>query len=465
MQTSPSSPASLPTRPAAVAGSFYPGERDELAHSVAAMLATAAASIATAAASTPAQSIKALIVPHAGYVYSGPVAASAYALLAPQRQTIRRVVLLGPCHRVATSGLALPVARAFATPLGSVAIAEDLEAQLADLPQVQKSDSPHQLEHSLEVQLPFLQTVLGEFTLLPLAVGDATPQQVAQVLDRVWGGAETLIVISSDLSHYHAYHEAQRIDHATLAQILALEPLASFDQACGALPVNGLIACARRHGLTPHLIDARNSGDTAGDRARVVGYASIAFSPTEATERADLGRALLALARSAIAAELGLAQPAAALPRCAELSQPAACFVTLTMDGRLRGCIGSLEARRSMIDDLRANAVAAASRDPRFPPLTRDEFARVRVEVSLLTAPEPMAAASEEDALRQLRPGTDGLIFAVGNQRSTFLPQVWESLPDPRRFLAELKLKAGLPAEFWSPEVRLWRYRVEKFKE
>ena len=448
---------SLKTRPAAVAGSFYPGDAGELASTLRSMLAAAASG-------EPAAPIKALIVPHAGYVYSGPVAASAYALLAAQRQSIRRVVLLGPCHRVATRGLALPSARAFATPLGSVAIAEELETLLLNLPQVRHSDEPHQFEHSLEVQLPFLQTVLENFTLLPFAVGDATVEQVAEVLERVWGRAETLIVISSDLSHYHGYVEAQHRDRDTVAQILALTPLTSYDQACGALPVNGLLACARRHGLAPRLVDLRNSGDTAGDRSRVVGYASLAFTSTAAAvDRTTVGAALLAQARGAIAAEIGLASTAA--PELAEMRAPAACFVTLTKGGELRGCIGSLEARRSMGDDVRANARAAATRDPRFPPLTREEFAQVRLEVSLLTAPEAMVAASEEDALRQLRPGIDGLIFAVGNKRSTFLPQVWESLPEPRQFLAQLKLKAGLPADFWSPEVKLWRYEVEKWKE
>ena len=449
--------ASLKIRPAAVAGSFYPGGADELASTVRSLLA--------AAAGEQTAPIKALIVPHAGYVYSGPVAASAYALLAAQRHSITRVVLLGPCHRVAARGLVLPSARAFATPLGSIGIDETLEKALLGLPQVQHDDGPHQLEHSLEVQLPFLQTVLEAFTLLPMAVGDATVAEVAAVLDRVWGGAETLIVISSDLSHYHPYADAQRRDQASVAQILALTPLDSYEQACGALPVNGLIACARSHGLAPRLVDLRNSGDTAGDRSRVVGYASLAFAAAAATVgRTTLGDALLAQARAAIAADLGL-ETAAMAPELAEMRAPAACFVTLSQNGELRGCIGSLEAWRSLGEDVRANAVAAATRDPRFPPLTREEFAQVRVEVSLLTAPEPLTADSEDDALRQLRPGIDGAIFAVGNRRSTFLPQVWESLPEPRQFLAHLKIKAGLPADFWSPEVKLWRYQCEKWQE
>lgn len=258
-------------RPPAVAGMFYPGAAPELAREVESLLAEAN----TMTLSTP----KALIVPHAGYVYSGPVAASAYAALASARSTIHRVVLLGPCHRVAIRGLAVPLAQGFATPLGTIPLDAALAQAVLDLPQVSQSDVPHQLEHSLEVQLPFLQAVLDDFTLLPLAVGDATMEEVSQVLDRVWGGPETLIVVSSDLSHYHAYALAQRLDSATAEQILALTPLSSHEQACGATPVNGLLSCAKKHGLVPHLLDLRNSGDTAGDKSRVVGYGAFAFAP------------------------------------------------------------------------------------------------------------------------------------------------------------------------------------------
>ncbi|HUW39308.1 MAG TPA: AmmeMemoRadiSam system protein B [Rhodocyclaceae bacterium] len=267
----------LKIRPAAVAGMFYPDSPSELADDVGALIRAAAP-----AQSGPAP--KALIVPHAGYVYSGPVAASAYAALAAARHTIRRVVLLGPAHRVALSGLALPLAGAFATPLGTVSLDVALAQTLLDLPQVTQSDAPHALEHSLEVQLPFLQSALDDFSLLPLAVGDATMQEVAEVLDRVWGGPETLIVVSSDLSHYHAYAEAQRLDRNTAEQILALSPLSDFDRACGAIPVNGLISCAKRRGLVPRLLDLRNSGDTAGDKSRVVGYGAFAFGAASGDE-------------------------------------------------------------------------------------------------------------------------------------------------------------------------------------
>jgi AmmeMemoRadiSam system protein A len=298
--------------------------------------------------------------------------------------------------------------------------------------------------------------------LVPLAVGKTGAAEVAQVIARLWGGPETLIVISSDLSHFHGYAEAQKIDHASADDILALKQLTSFDQACGALPINGLIAVARARGLRIERIAQCNSGDTAGDKARVVGYASFALYEPPAVV-ADPGPALLVRARNAIAGRLG--QQTQAEPAHPALNQPGATFVTLTQNGALRGCIGSLQAHRPLDQDVRANAVAAAVSDPRFPPLKAEELPRTRVEVSLLTAPQPMTFTDEADALRQLRPDIDGIIFIAGQKRSTFLPQVWEQIPDPRQFMAHLKQKAGLPADYWSSDVQLQRYEVRKWKE
>jgi len=260
-------------RSPAVAGMFYPAVAADLTREIDALLAN----------STPAahgELPKAIIAPHAGYIYSGPVAAAAYARLAPARRRVRRIVLLGPAHRVPVRGLALPGVQAFATPLGTVALDGDAIGRLAALPQVTTSAAAHAAEHSLEVQLPFLQTVFEKFTLVPLVVGDATAEEVAQVLDLLWGGDETLIVISSDLSHYLGYADAQAIDRATAQAILDLDTGISHRQACGGTPVNGLLLAARRRGLRPELLDLRNSGDTAGDRRRVVGYGAFAFYET-----------------------------------------------------------------------------------------------------------------------------------------------------------------------------------------
>jgi len=260
-----------PVRPPAVAGMFYPGSQPALARDVRALLDAAPAC-------DDSVQPKALIVPHAGYIYSGATAAAAYALLTPWRDAIRRVVLLGPVHRVPVRGLALPGASTFTTPLGEVAVDPALRTAVAALPQVNTSEAAHAMEHSLEVQLPFLQSVLHDFTLLPLAVGDATPEEVAEVLETLWGGPETLIVISSDLSHYHPYRAAQALDHATVERILRLDGPLTHEQACGGTPINGLLLAARRHRLQPRLMHLCNSGDSAGDKGRVVGYASIALA-------------------------------------------------------------------------------------------------------------------------------------------------------------------------------------------
>lgn len=470
-------------RPAAVAGSFYPGDAQALRAAVAHHLA----SVSGQAAGTPTAAPKLLVVPHAGYIYSGDVAASAYALLAPWRDRIHRVVLLGPTHRVAVRGLAAPAALAFDTPLGRVPIDQAALARIADLPQVLQSDRPHALEHSLEVQLPFLQAVLGsDFSLVPLAVGETSPQQVDEVLERLWGGDETLVVISSDLSHYLPYAEARSRDRATVQRILGFAGDLRGDEACGAMPLNGALRTARRHGLQPRLLDLRNSGDTAGDRQRVVGYGAIAFEPAAAStdsatetksdtaaeptadpDRGDaaLGQALLTAARASIAEALGLSAPARTdHPR---LRQTGASFVTLhDARGDLRGCIGQLEAWRPLGEDVHHNALAAAFGDRRFSPVTAAEYDSLHIEVSVL---EPMqalpASASAAEAAGRLRPGVDGVLLEWRGRRGTFLPQVWAQLPSPGAFLQALLQKAGLPLDFWAPDIQLWRYRVTPFEE
>jgi AmmeMemoRadiSam system protein B len=259
-------------RPAAVAGTFYPGQKQTLADDVNTLLDTAG-DHDTEVCITP----KAIIVPHAGYIYSGAIASSAYARLHAARDSIRRVVLLGPVHRVAVHGLALPGVDAFATPLGEISIDQDAIASIENMSQVVVSPEAHAAEHSLEVQLPFLQSVLDDFKLVPLAVGNATADEVAEVLDKLWGGPETLIVISSDLSHFLPYQTAQVVDAQTAQNILHLQHNLNHEQACGGTPINGLLLAAKQHQLHPYLLDLRNSGDTAGDRNRVVGYAAFAF--------------------------------------------------------------------------------------------------------------------------------------------------------------------------------------------
>ena len=260
------------TRKAAVCGVFYPARPDTLRSEVSRLLADARR--------PPQTDIipKAIVVPHAGYVYSGPIAASAYGTLNQATQTISRVVLIGPAHRVDLQGLAVSSAHAFVTPLGSVPVDSDAVSRALQFPYVHVVDKAHELEHSLEVQLPFLQCLFQNFSVVPIVAGRATAMEVGAVIDALWGGPETLIVISSDLSHYHDYQTAQAMDRATSRAIETLDPAGvEADGACGYVPITGMLDSARRHRLSAYTLDLRNSGDTAGTKDQVVGYGAYAF--------------------------------------------------------------------------------------------------------------------------------------------------------------------------------------------
>jgi AmmeMemoRadiSam system protein A len=287
-------------------------------------------------------------------------------------------------------------------------------------------------------------------------------QEVAQVLERLWGGPETLIVISTDMSHYHAYEQARAIDGATLERIARFASDIDHDEACGATPLNGLLFTSRNKGLALKLLAACNSGDTAGGKDRVVGYSSFGLYEGEMSLE-EAGKALLSIARGAI--ESALEAKTRGRDQAAWLAQAGATFVTLTKSGELRGCIGSLEAARPLGEDVAQNAFGAAFRDPRFPAVSAAEWPQCRVEVSLLSAPKPIRFAGEDDLLAQIQAGEDGLILQADGRRATFLPQVWESIADKRAFLGELMRKAGLPDATRLTRCSFSRYRVFKWKE
>lgn len=257
-------------RKAAVAGTFYPADAAELARMVDDFMADAKGN-----GGVP----KAVIAPHAGYIYSGPIAGSAYARLSVDKQQIKQVVIMGPAHRVALQGLAASSADVFATPLGNVAVDQEAIKSVLDLPQVVIRDEAHATEHSLEVHLPFLQRLLTDFSIVPLVVGQASEEEVAEVLSHLWGGPETAVIISSDLSHFHDYQTAQQLDRATAQAIVNLEARAlGYDSACGRIPIRGLLHIAKEKGLQAQVVDLRNSGDTSGSRGRVVGYGAFIFA-------------------------------------------------------------------------------------------------------------------------------------------------------------------------------------------
>ena len=546
-------------RPPAVAGSFYPADRTTLKQLITHQLDYSREVLQQLEPTLPAGVPKAVIVPHAGYVYSGTAAALAYALLERGRGSVTRAVIVGPTHRVAVRGVACSTAAAFETPLGTVPV--DIAAERkalglsvneplrsgtharpgASAPAMIVNGPTHAQEHAVEVQIPFLQTVLGpDLTIVPLNAGDATPQEAGDVLRALWGGPETVIVISSDLSHYHPHEVARALDDQTIADIAALHLPIHPRRACGAYPINGLLDVLKgRKDMKLFELGCSTSGDDgvvalAGQPRPamrdtdepVVGYVSFAAweskpeadAPSGADDLGESGTAhgdvLLKLARAAIRERLHIEHPTAAdstasiLAANPWLNESGACFVTLTEGGRLRGCIGSLAAHRSLGKDIAAHAVDAATRDPRFNPVTAAEYPLLNVEISVLGEPEPITVNScdadsrdtgsktatlaslqsgpQTDAVKRdgsnverpvrsrteleevLRPGKDGLILADRRGRSaTFLPQVWDELPNPHDFVAHLLAKAGIrPSYDWNDgEIDCQRYEVTAYAE
>jgi AmmeMemoRadiSam system protein B/AmmeMemoRadiSam system protein A len=501
-------------REPAVAGMFYAGQAERLAAEVDGHVASARAAMSAAGIPAgPAQRQVAIVVPHAGHIYSGPTAG--YAFAAVDAGSVRRVVLLGPAHYVAVPGIGVSSATAWRTPLGDVALDVRLAEELgADFDDVIPADDAHAPEHSLEVQLPFLQRVLEPgWQLLPLIVGADLPEEVAAVISRCADLPGTLVVVSTDLSHYLDHDAAVARDSRTIDAVLARSPddIGSHD-ACGRNPLRGLLVAAARLDWAVELLDARNSGDTAGDWDRVVGYA--AFLLTQPRRGADPGQEpqaqedmapdaapdatpdgglrgaaqdaasplaaepagrippesralLLGLARRTIehALETGRRPPADPSGADPTLRQPGAAFVTLrSADGALLGCIGSLSARRALVDDVVEHAFDAAFRDPRFPPMTHERAEGMVIDISVLSPTRPFPCEGYEDLLVRVPVGS-GVVVEAGRARATFLPAVWAELPEPGAFLAALWRKAGLAPGEWPDGTRIEVYDSEEFAE
>ena len=464
-------------RPPAVAGTFYPADADILRSEIDGLMDAALHSDAVSGDVSP----KAIIVPHAGLMFSGSLAALGFATVRALKDTIKRIVSIGPAHRMAFQGIALARADQFATPLGNMRCdLPALQSALA-LPHVQMLDDAHTLEHGLEIELPFIQRLFGEdadIGIVPLLVSRCSPRQVHEVIEKLWGGPETLIVISSDLSHFHDYDTAKRMDNRTRAMIenFDAENIDTND-ACGALPVAGMLIAARNRGMKIKTLGMRNSGDVTGDKSRVVGYGAWAVYDgkasgmggdgeddfTKATETLirTHGPAMLDLCRQSIlhGMEAGAPLQVAANEVGPALAAPGACFVTLKKAGQLRGCIGSIISHAPLATDLCENAFKAAFRDPRFAGLSRAEIGDdLELSISVLSPPQPFGFADEADFISKLTPFEDGIILSDGNRRGLFLPQVWDQLPDPKDFLAHLKRKAGLAMDHWSPNMRAERF-------
>jgi hypothetical protein len=471
-------------REPAVAGLFYPGNPQHLSRAIDAMLAAARPD------PVPGE-LKALICPHAGYQYSGPVAAFAYKLLAGR--DVETIVLLAPSHYAPFAGASVCSAAIYRTPLGDVAVSEK-SAALAKLapfmpePRVPLQrpgwcveashpipppgeDTPETWEHSGEVQVPFLQKVLPNFKLVPVVFGETDPAAAAKAIAGLLDD-RTVIVASSDLSHYHPYEEARVLDAKCVKAICALDTGSIHPEAaCGSMPVRTVIELAKLKGWKPKLLDLRNSGDVTGDRSRgVVGYASIAFyAPETQIYSHDERKLLLELARKTLREVVTKMKfpdvDPAVFPR--KFTEPKGCFVTLTVGGELRGCIGHIIPQEPLYRAIMDNAQSAAQRDHRFTPVRPDELDKIEIEISVLTEPQPLAFTSPEDLLAKLKPHRDGVVLQpAGRGQSTYLPQVWEHFPKKEDFLNTLSQKAGCaPGDWRQPGTRVLTYRVECFKE
>ncbi len=486
-------------RQPAVAGLFYPKDPKALSAVVDRCLA--------AAPTNAVVGVRALICPHAGYEYSGPVAAHAYNHIADG--SFDTVIILAASHYALFQGVSVPATEAYETPLGRVPVSEKarqlakqspfvLEPRcLVQRPQwsavASKScpsageDTPETWEHSVEVEVPFLQRTLMEFKILPIMFGRADPAEVAKALAPLVDD-RTLVIASSDLSHYHPYEEARALDCQTVKwigdlDIAALQAPDAEERACGRMPILTVLHLANLKGWKPQLLDYRNSGDTAGDKSRVVGYCAVAF--TGGDGRTNAGKAtmeakssaqfnatertfLLDLARQTltrVTAGRGLPEiKSDAVPEPCRAVK--GCFVTLTKSGELRGCIGNILPAGPLYQSVMDNARSAALRDPRFPAVTAEEAAKVHIEISVLTVPEPLAFASPEDLLARLQAHRDGVVLKIGERGATFLPQVWQQLPDKTEFLNHLAVKAGCAPSAWrGKDVSVSIYHVEAFEE
>jgi len=468
-------------REAAVAGLFYPGNAKELGGMIDYFLANARPDVVG--------DLKAVICPHAGYQFSGLTAAFGFKLVAGR--DIKTVYLLAPSHYAAFRGAYVTEADVYRTPLGDVPVSPKA-AELAKTPPFtrvmegfvqrpqwwsqspakappQGMDRPDTWEHSGEVEVPFLQKVLKDFQLVPVVFGQVDPADAAKVLaDKL--DDKSLIVASTDLSHFHPYDEAQKMDKGCIQNILDLKTELSHDSACGAGPILAVVHLAKLKGWKPKLLDYRNSGDTSGNKAGgVVGYTAIAFfAPQDERFNRDERKQLTSLARQTLTQVVTTGK----FPAVDEKQFPkkflenSGCFVTLTKHGQLRGCIGHIIAQEPLYKAVMDNAKSAALNDGRFPQVTAAELKEIEIEVSVLTAPAPLAFRSPEDLLAKLQPHRDGVVLQIQGRGSTYLPQVWAQIPDKVMFLSTLAQKAGCSADAWrQPGTQVFIYHVEAFHE
>lgn len=406
---------------------------------------------------------RAVIVPHAGLIYSGRLAYEGISLL---DRNLKNLFIFAPAHRVGFEGLSLSGFELWQTPLGEIEVNQQINNELKEKFNAQFFDKAFEYEHSIEVQLPLIQSVFKNVKIIPLLAGSADYQVISQIIKYYYDDKENGFIISSDLSHFLTDEKAKKIDAVT-ADMIETGNIDNFqyEQACGALGIAGLVDFANKKNYSLIRIGMHNSGLTTGDKTRVVGYGSWFLYEGQTNEfiKKYYSKLIIDICRQAIKSKFE--------PDIEEIKYPqifgriGACFVTLEKNNNLRGCIGSVIARRPLINDIIMNAKNSAFSDPRFLPVQQNEISQLKIAVSILSEPKKMSFTDENDLLRQMRPNIDGIIIKDGIYQAVYLPSVWEQLPDKREFLETLKVKAGLNPDYFSDTFEAYRFETVYIKE
>lgn len=459
----------MSTRETSVSGQFYPKKESEIHVTLEKyneILDTYFKTHSSMAKLTP----RAVLVPHAGYVYSGYTANVALRILS--HSDVKYIVVIGPSHRVGFKGTSIAEYDNYSTPLGNLEIDKNMTDRLKEKFALSFVPEAHH-EHSTEVQMPMIKNYVPEVSVVELVYGDEKPQNLAKVIGYLLEQAQTVVVISTDLSHYYDKKKANELDALCIDAVLNLDVSALHQgcEACGKIGIEAMLIAAKSKALHPTLLDYRTSADASDDTSSVVGYMSVAFVEEESKDNKENKEAkiLLELARASIAKATDVPyryDKKKILDENPWLKERGAAFVTLTTQGeQLRGCIGSLVAHRTLYEDVMENAKNAAIHDSRFVPLDKDEFDAVHVEVSILTPSIPLHYSSIEDLKSKIKVGVDGVVLKYGKYQATFLPQVWEQLPSFELFFEMLCKKAGMREACLEQKPDIALYQVKKYKE
>ncbi len=437
-----------------VAGTFYTADREELKRQI--------EEFAAQSKNTYKIPARAVIVPHAGLIYSGRLA---YEGISQLNRNLKNLFIFAPAHRVGFSGIAATSYDFWETPLGKIGINKQINTELIEKFGANYNDDAIAPEHSLEIQVPIIQSVFEDVKIIPVLIGNETPDKIEEIISYYYQNSENGFVISSDLSHFLKHEDALKIDNYT-ANLIETGTANNFSHqlACGATGILGLIQFANKNNSSMIRIDMTNSSAVTGDKSGVVGYGAWFMYEGEKNNflKEYYSDFILDLCRTSIKSQFEKDQIEIKFPQV--FAEAGASFVTLEKHDMLRGCIGSIIAHRSLIEDIVINAQNAAFNDPRFNPVTKDEIPDLQIAVSLLSTPKPMTFKDEDDLLNQIQPYKDGIIIKDGNYQAVYLPSVWEQLPDKKEFLNSLKMKAGLAPDYFSKTFEAYRFETVYIK-